>query len=250
MPVAARPRSIVVHYRTSTEIRTNTGAPRIARGAPGGLPRTGPHAERWDTRSMSSRPSTARPRVLAAWLIVAGAVGWVAAFALTMEKFHLLQNPGAAASCDISILVQCGANLTSPQGSVFGFPNPILGLTGWVAPVVVGAAVLAGARFARWFWLMFWAGLAFAFGFVIWLISQSIFVLGTLCPWCMVTWVVTIPTFYAVTLHLLRAGIVPVPAGVRRGSATLMGWLPLLAVATYAIVALIAQLRLDWIGSL
>ena len=77
--------------------------------------------------------------------------------------------------------------------------------------VVVGVAILAGARFARWFWWLFAARVTLAFVFVLWLISQSIFVLGTLCPWCMVTWVVTIPTFYAVTLHVLRTGIVPAP---------------------------------------
>lgn len=199
---------------------------------------------------MSTRPTHTRPLALAVWLIVAGIVGWTAAFALTVEKFHLLQNPGESASCDFSVLVQCGANLNSPQGSVFGFPNPILGLTGWVAPIVVGFALLAGARFARWFWLAFWAGLAFAFGFVIWLITQSIFVLGTLCPWCMVTWSVTIPTFYAVTLHVLRSGIVPLPERARRAAGGLMGWLPLLTVVSFAVVALIAQLRLDWISTL
>ena len=199
---------------------------------------------------MSTRLTHTRPMALAVWLIVAGVVGWTAAFALTVEKFHLLQNPGESASCDFSVLVQCGANLNSPQGSVFGFPNPILGLTGWVAPIVVGFALIAGGRFARWFWLAFWAGLAFAFGFVIWLISQSIFVLGTLCPWCMVTWSVTIPTFYAVTLHILRSGIVPLPERARRVAGALMGWLPLVTVVSFAVVALIAQLRLDWISTL
>ena len=115
---------------------------------------------------------------------------------------------------------------------------------------MVGFALLAGARFARWFWLVFWAGLAFAFGFVIWLITQSIFVLGTLCPWCMVTWSVTIPTLYAVTLHILRSGIVPLPERARRAAGALMGWLPLLTVVSFAVVALIAQLRLDWISTL
>jgi uncharacterized membrane protein len=199
---------------------------------------------------MPTRLSHTRPTALAVWLIIAGIVGWFAAFSLTVEKFHLLQNPGAAASCDFSLVVQCGANLNSWQGSVFGFPNPILGLTGWVAPIAVGVAVLAGARFARWFWWCFWAGIAFAFGFVIWLISQSIYSLGTLCPWCMVTWAVTIPTFYAVTLHLLRSGIVPLPQKARDAAATLMGWLPLLTVVSYAVIALLAQLHLDWIGTL
>lgn len=187
---------------------------------------------------------------MALWLVIAGAIGWWAAFSLTMEKFHALTNPGEAASCDFSPLVQCSKNLDSWQGSVFGFPNPILGLAGWIAPIVVGMAILAGARFARWFWLCFWAGIACAFGFVIWLISQSIFVLGTLCPWCMVTWAVTIPTFYVVTLHIVRAGIVPAPGGVRKGADTLMSWVPLLAVVSYAIIAIIAQVRLDVLGAL
>lgn len=200
-------------------------------------------------RIMPHPRSRTRPTGLAVWLIVAGAVGWWAAFALTMERFHLLQQPGALASCDFSVLVQCTANLQSWQGSVFGFPNPLLGLAGWVAPIVVGAAVLAGARLARWFWLCFGAGIAFAFGFVVWLIGQSIFVLGTLCPWCMVTWAVTIPTFWAVGLHLLRAGELPAPGRVRRAAGTLMGWVPLLSVVSFAVVAVLAQIRLDVLGS-
>ena len=31
-------------------------------------------------------------------------------------------------------IVQCGTNLSSWQGAVFGFPNPIIGLAGFVAP--------------------------------------------------------------------------------------------------------------------
>lgn len=199
---------------------------------------------------MTQSVSRTRPTALAVWFIIAGAIGWWAAFSLTMERLHLLADPDAILGCNFSPLVQCGKNLTSWQGSLFGFPNPILGLTGWVAPIVVGAAILAGARFARWFWLMFLAGVTLAFVFVIWLISQSVFVLGTLCPWCMVTWVVTIPTFYALLLHVLRTGILPAPRRVRDGADRLMSWIPLLAVVSYAVIAIIAQLRLDVLGSL
>lgn len=62
-----------------------------------------------------------RPTGLAIWLVVAGVVGWWAAFSLTIEKFHALANPDAIASCDFSVLVQCTANLGSWQGSIFGF---------------------------------------------------------------------------------------------------------------------------------
>ncbi|WP_203135256.1 vitamin K epoxide reductase family protein [Microbacterium sp. JZ31] len=193
-----------------------------------------------------TQPRT-RPVALAVWLVIAGVVGWWAAYSLTMERFHLLMDPTATASCDFNPLVQCGKNLESWQGSVFGFPNPILGLSGWIAPIVVGVAILAGARFARWFWLLFLAGMTFAFGFVVWLIGQSIFVIGTLCPWCMVTWVVTIPSFYAVLLHVIRtAG----PSRWRRGAGAVMGWLPLLAIVSYAVIAVIAEVRLDVLDQL
>ncbi len=198
---------------------------------------------------MSDTVTPRRPVVVAIWLVFAGIVGWWAAFSLTMERFAQLQNPGTAASCDFSVLVQCSANLQSPQGSVFGFPNPIIGLTAWAAPIVVGMALLAGARFARWFWVLFWLGFAFALTFVIWLISQSIFVLATLCPWCMVTWSVVIPSFFVVTLHVLREGVVPAPR-VRHLAERLMPWVPLMTLAAFVVVAVIAQSRLNVLAQL
>jgi uncharacterized membrane protein len=194
---------------------------------------------------MPEAPTRTRPLVLAIWLIVAGVIGWFAAFQLTLDKFHQLANPGSSASCDFSVLVQCSKNLESWQGSAFGFPNPIIGLACWIAPIIVGVALLGGVRFPRWFWGLFWVGFLFAFSFVCWLISQSIFVLGTLCPWCMVTWLVTIPSFYAVTLHALRIGVVPIPERGQRIADRLMAWVPLMAIVSYAIIALLAQIRLD-----
>ncbi|GAA2526477.1 vitamin K epoxide reductase family protein [Microbacterium mitrae] len=189
-----------------------------------------------------------RPTVFAIWLIIAGVIGWWAAFQLTLERFHLLQNPDAILNCDISPLVQCKANLESAQGAVFGFPNPILGLTMWVAPIVVGVAILAGARFAKWFWFLFWCGFVFAMGFVIWLMTQSIYELGTLCPWCMVTWAVVIPSFWAVTFHVMRQGVFG--DGARELGEKLMGWTPLFTVVSYVAVAVMAQLRLDLLSVL
>lgn len=186
-----------------------------------------------------------RPIGLAILLIVAGTIGWFAAFTLMIEKITLLENPGSNLSCDFGLLVQCTANLESWQGSVFGFSNPILGIAGWVAPISVGTGILAGARFARWYWLAFNVGVAGALAFVIWLISQSIFVIGTLCPWCMVTWSVTIPVFVAVTLHTLRSGLLPSTTGIRHVASVLYGWIPVVTLACYLVVAIIAQLRLD-----
>ncbi|MEQ6898324.1 vitamin K epoxide reductase family protein [Microbacterium sp. KR10-403] len=194
---------------------------------------------------MSQPQSHTRPTGLAIWLIIAGVIGWWAAFQLTLEKIFLLQNPDAKASCDFSVLVQCGKNIESAQGNVFGFSNPILGVACWVAPIVVGVAILAHARFAKWFWWLFWLGHVFAISFVCWLIFESIFVLHTLCPWCMVTWSVTIPSFFAVTIHLLRSGVWPLPAKGRAVADKLMSYVPLMTIVAYGIVILLAQVRLN-----
>jgi len=186
-----------------------------------------------------------RPVALAYWLIVASVVGWFAAFELTIEKFNAYENPGQGAACDFSVLVQCTENLNSPQGSAFGFPNPIIGLTGWMAPLVVAVAILAGAKFAKWFWAIFAAGMTFAFAFVCWLMYQSMFNIHTLCPWCMVTWVVTIPSFYAVALHAVRIGAIPLGERASKIADRLSSWIPLITIVSYAIIALVAQLRLN-----
>ncbi|HWM33505.1 MAG TPA: vitamin K epoxide reductase family protein [Pseudolysinimonas sp.] len=189
-----------------------------------------------------------RPWALAVFLIVTGALGWWAAFALTLDKFALLADPDAVLNCNFSPLVQCGKNLDSWQGEVFGFPNPLLGLGGFVAPVAVGVALLAGARFARWFWIAFNVGLAGALAFVIWLISQSIYVLGTLCPWCMLVWSVTIPLFWVVTLRNAGEGVFGGP--LQGAGRALLPWIVPITVACYLVVAVLAQLRLDVLRAL
>ena len=188
-----------------------------------------------------------RPLALAITLVMGGIIGFGAAFALTLDKFQVLEHPSKALSCDFSVLVQCGKNLSSPEGSAFGFPNPVIGLAGFFAVIVVGMALLAGARFDRWFWIVFNLGLTFAIGFVAWLISQSIFDLHTLCPWCMVVWSVTIPLFLSVTFRNLSTGDIPAGTGARRFFTAARSWVPLATLVCYLIVATIAQLRLDFL---
>jgi uncharacterized membrane protein len=191
-----------------------------------------------------------RQTVLAIFLIIAGIIGFIAAFALTLDKIALLTDKNAQLSCNISVLVGCSKNLNSWQGELFGFPNPLLGLAGWTATIAVGVGILAGGRFARWFWALFNLGVVGALALVIFLITESIYSLFVLCPWCMLTWFVTIPTFWMVTLYNLKEGNIPVPASVRRVAAAAYGWVPLITLACYAIVAVLAQVQLDWLHRL
>lgn len=189
-----------------------------------------------------------RPLSLAIVLIVTGAVGWYAALALTLDKLAVLANPEADLDCNFSVIVQCGKNLGSWQGAILGFPNPIIGLGGFVAPIAVGVALLAGAAFARWFWIAFNIGVAGAFAFCLWLAYQSIFNLGTLCPWCMLVWSMVIPMFWALTLFNAREG--RFGSGLVRLGDRLYGWVPVITLAGYLIIAIGAQLRLDLLSML
>lgn len=192
---------------------------------------------------MTDATAPRRPLALAIVLIVTGAIGWYASFALTLDKIAVLLNPEADLDCNLSVLVQCGVNLGSWQGSVFGFPNPLLGLGGFVAPIAVGVALLAGASFDRWFWILFNIGVLGAFAFTVWLQYQSIFNLGTLCPWCMLVWSVTIPLFWTVTLRNAKEGVFG--SGPKRLGTTLYSWVPAISVAGYLLIAIVAQVRLD-----
>jgi uncharacterized membrane protein len=165
-------------------------------------------------------PTVRRPRAVDAgrrtgWvMVVTGTVGWLASFQLTVDDWRLLRDPAYQPPCNISPVVSCGSVMSSPQGSLFGFPNMLLGLGAFAAVVALGVAVLSGARLHRRLWLALNAGTLAAVAFVHWLILQSLYVLNKLCPYCAVVWVVTIALFWYVTVHCLEQGMIPVPRGV------------------------------------
>lgn len=139
-------------------------------------------------------------------LIIFGIVGWLASFGLTLERLHVAEFPDAATSCDISPFISCKSVMLSDQAAVLGFPNPLLGLAAYFAPILIGVAIFAGAKFKPWFWQLFLLGLTGAFGFVLWLFTQSAYSIGALCIYCMIAWVGTIPLFWSVLGHNLKQG--------------------------------------------
>ncbi|HEX4774448.1 MAG TPA: vitamin K epoxide reductase family protein [Candidatus Saccharimonadales bacterium] len=146
-------------------------------------------------------------KVLPYILLIGGLIGIVCAGALTLDKIQLLEHPHSQLNCDLNPIVACGPVINQPQASAFfRVPNPLIGLVGFACVATVGGAILAGARFKRWFWLGLQAGVTFAVGFVTWLQFETIFRIHALCPYCMVVWVVTIPIFWYTTLYNLREG--------------------------------------------
>jgi uncharacterized membrane protein len=134
----------------------------------------------------------------AVWILIAGIVGLAAAATLTIEKIELLINPDYVPSCSINPVLSCGSVMVTPQASAFGFPNPLIGIAAFTVVVVTGVLALAKVRLPRWYWGGLAAGTLLGVAFVHWLIFQSLYRIGALCPYCMAVWAVTIPLFVVV----------------------------------------------------
>jgi uncharacterized membrane protein len=118
-------------------------------------------------------------------MLVFGVVGLAASFILGVEKIHLIENPNAQLTCSINLVLNCASVMQTWQSSLFGFPNPYIGMMAYPVVIAVAVAGLAGVRFPRPFMLAaqicYGLGLIFAY----WLFFQSVYVIQILCPWCL-----------------------------------------------------------------
>jgi uncharacterized membrane protein len=144
------------------------------------------------------------------WLLVAGgAIALVASIMLSVEVFDRLKNPSYVPVCNLNPILSCTSVADSNQAHAFGFPNYFIGIAGYAVVATVGVAMLAGARFQRWFWRIFEIGMLFAFTFITWLQFETLYRIGALCIFCMIVWAATGPMFWYTTLYNLGAGHAP-----------------------------------------
>ena len=71
--------------------------------------------------------------------------------------------------------------------------NPMLGIAAFSVVIVTGVLAVAGVRLPRWYWAGLAGGTRLGAVFVHWLIYQSLYEIGALCPYCMVVWAAMIP---------------------------------------------------------
>lgn len=148
-------------------------------------------------------------------LLIAGAIALIASLILTIEVFDRLKNPHYVPICNLNPVLSCTSVADSTQSHAFGFPNYFIGVAGYAVLATIGTALLAGARFKRWFWLVVEAGLLFATGFITWLQFQTLYRIGSLCIFCMIVWACTMPMFWYATLYNLRIGNLKTPKKMR-----------------------------------
>ncbi len=182
--------------------------------------------------------ATAAP---SAWsVLIAGAIGLAAAMTLTVEKIELLLNPSYVPSCNINPIVACGSVMVTPQASVFGFPNALLGIVGFTVVLVTGVLAVARVALPQWYWVGLAVGLLIGAAFVHWLIFQSLYRIGALCPYCIVVWAVTISLLVVVASIVFRPVLERREGGV---AWVLYQWRWSIAVLWFTAVLLLILVR-------
>ena len=144
------------------------------------------------------------PAPSAWWVLIAGVIGLVASMALTIEKFKILLDPHYVPPCNVNPIVSCGSVMTTPQASLLGFPNPLLGIIGFTVVMVTGVLAVANVPLPQWYWIGLTVGTLIGATLVHWLIFQSLYRIGALCPYCMVVWAVSIPLLVVLVSIVFR----------------------------------------------
>ena len=148
-------------------------------------------------------------------MVVSGLIGLYTSFVLSIEAIHVAvanaTSTTASASCDLNAFISCSAVADTWQAQLFGFPNAFLGIAAEAIVITVAIAMIGGVLFPRWFMLsaqaVYTAGLLFAW----WLFQQSFFVIGALCPWCLLITATTTLVWVGLTRINVRDGHLNLP---------------------------------------
>lgn len=128
-------------------------------------------------------------------MLVSSILSLTASLVLSIDAIALAKDPFTDLSCNISDKISCGVVGISWQANLLGFPNAFLGLIAEPVVITLAVASLGGVRFPRWFMnsalAVYTIGLAFAY----WLFVQAYFVIGALCPWCLLITAMTTTVF-------------------------------------------------------
>jgi uncharacterized membrane protein len=61
------------------------------------------------------------------------------------------EEPGYVPTCSINPVLSCGSVMVTHQASIFGFPNPLMGIAGFAVVIVTGVLAVR-CRLPQWYW--------------------------------------------------------------------------------------------------
>ncbi|GAA1046481.1 vitamin K epoxide reductase family protein [Rothia amarae] len=153
--------------------------------------------------------------------LLTGILAFASSAMLVYEHLQIAKDASHVSVCDMNAILNCGTVMRTPFAEAFGFPNPYIGLVGYAITITIATAMLAGARFSRWYWLCMNVGHVLAFCFILYLWFNTTFVIGALCLFCMIVWIMQTILMTKTTAYNIQTGVIPAPEHIRHAVA---GW--------------------------
>ena len=149
-------------------------------------------------------------------MLVGALLSLLASFVLSVEAVVLAGDPDAQLACSINIVLNCASVALHPSAELWGFPNSFLGLIAEPVVITVAIAGLSGITFPRLF--MFAAQIGYSLGFIFawYLFGVSFFVIGALCPWCLLVTLTTTLVWFAITRFNIRENNLYLPKNIQK----------------------------------
>lgn len=133
---------------------------------------------------LSNKDSKRRQLAVLALLLGSG-LGLLASFVLSIEALTLAKNSHAVLNCDLNAAISCSAVANHWSAALLGFPNSFIGVMTLPVMVTIAVALLAGAKFPKWFMWGAQLGAVAGLLFAGWMFYMSYVEIGALCPWCL-----------------------------------------------------------------
>lgn len=173
-------------------------------------------------------------------MLVSSTLSLIASLVLSYDAVKLAGSPSSKLSCDINAVVSCGKVAKTWQSTLLGFPNSFIGLM--LEPVVITLAIagLSLVVFPRKFMRVAHVGYGLGLLFALWLLSQSLFVIHALCPWCLLVTISTVTVFSTITRVAILENIWNFSEARHASLVEFLdrGWGRVLYTVTYAVLIL------------
>lgn len=117
-------------------------------------------------------------------MTIGSVIGLIASFMQMMDKITLLKDSGTALSCNINSTLSCSTVLNSQQASVLGPPNAFISTIMFCFFLAIGLARITDSTISKKMRLITQSLAIFTLAFGLWFLAQSIFVIQSLCIFC------------------------------------------------------------------
>lgn len=137
-------------------------------------------------------------------LATGGVVGLIAMTWQSVERINMLKNPGNELSCSLNPIIDCSGVLGNKLAAVLGFPNAFLGMIFFTILATSGLFLLSGGKFKSWYSHFVIAVSTILILFSVWFFYVSLYILGSVCIFCIFGWVVSVPMFWYGLLYYMQ----------------------------------------------